>query len=89
VDISATGARVRGDGPFPKAGAEVAFKVAAVEVFGTVAWSEDQECGIRFAEPLAAYDEMLIDRDVTITRAAGITPEERIALRDWTFGKTR
>ena len=86
VDVSRTGARVRGD-DLPKVGSELILTMERVRTFGTVAWVSREECGIAFDAPLPAGEIQSLW--VSIARAGGMAPELKAALDDWTVGSAR
>lgn len=86
LDVSTTGARVRG-GNLPKAGEELLFTVDKVRAFSTVVWSEHGECGIEFDGPLPAAD--INQLRFNIAKSAGLRPEVRAAMDDWMAGLAR
>jgi len=88
VDISISGARLRGQ-DMPSVGSEVIILADLVEAFGTIAWSRSGECGVHFDAPLPSYQMALLKHDGQLTRAAGVTPEERQAIHDWAIGLAR
>lgn len=51
VDISANGAKLRGS-PLPPKGTAGLLRAEALEILCRVVWSHDDECGVRFEEPL-------------------------------------
>jgi hypothetical protein len=50
-DLSPQGAKLQGRG-LPLPGREVLITAGSIDVFATVAWSEKDECGLRFDSPL-------------------------------------
>ena len=86
VDVSSTGARLRGT-DLPETGEELFLNVEGVIAFGTVAWMEDAERGVAFESDLAAFDETKLRQAVALAR--GLPPEIRAALDDWTLGVAR
>ena len=86
VDVSQTGARLRGD-ILPEKSDEIMLSIDAVRAFGTVIWSRRGECGVAFDSPLEAEDvELLRER---VAKAAGFAPEVKAAMDDWTMGLAR
>jgi PilZ domain len=55
VDVSCTGARLRGD-ELPSKGQEMILSVEKLRTFGIVVWSRRGECGVRFDPPLEPLD---------------------------------
>lgn len=88
VDISATGARLRGN-DLPRKGSELFIKVGAIEPFAKVVWSRRNECGVEFATPLPQRDVEVLRREAKLAGFTGMTPEQRQALDDWVIGVAR
>jgi PilZ domain-containing protein len=86
VDVSPTGARLRGES-LPMEGEELILSVEKVRTYGTVAWALGDECGISFGEPLAP--DSLQALRLSVARAGGLPPEIKAALDDWTTGVAR
>lgn len=86
VDVSQTGARLRGD-DLPDPGDELFLTVESVRCFGSVAWKLADECGVAFHDPLPPLDVEII-RHMAIT-GRDITPEQRAAFEDWTLGRAQ
>ena len=83
ADISATGARLRG-ARLPHMGEELLLSIDAVRAFGSVIWSEVDECGIAFDCPLAADEEQLLRRKIAETH--GLPPDIKAAYDNWVVG---
>ena len=86
ADVSATGARVRGT-DLPSLGEELIVNIERVQAFGTVCWSEGEECGIAFEPPLDSGDENHLRQLVATSR--GLPPDIRAALENWVVGAGR
>lgn len=83
VDVSATGARLRGPG-LPDVGDELFVTVDEVIGFGQVAWSEGNERGLAFDPHLTPVEEQHVRSKVKT--AAGLPLEMRAAFDDWVLG---
>ena len=83
VDVSSTGVRLRGPG-LPRMGTDLNIGIEEVRAFGSVVWSEHDECGIAFDQPLSAKDEQLLKHRVSTTR--GLPPEVKAAFDTWVLG---
>src|SRR4051794_19370505 len=83
VDISATGARLRGE-DLPAVGELVEVSIGKVRAFSLVKWVSGNECGLAFDGRLAAADVKLLRKQVQL--AAGLPPEIRAAYDDWVLG---
>ena len=86
VDVSSTGARLRGT-DLPNEGEEMFVTIDHVIAFGTVAWARDGELGLAFDRPLSPGDEQSLRKTASV--AAGLPPEIRAAWDDWTLGMAR
>jgi len=83
VDVSATGARLRGKDLPPK-WADFFINVDGVVTFGTVQWEDGDDRGIAFDAPLTGDDLSLLQSKVA--QAKGMPPEIKAAFDDWTQG---
>ena len=83
VDVSATGARLRGR-DLPHVWAEFFIHVEGVVTFGTVQWEDADDRGIAFDVPLSPDDEKLLQQKVR--EAGGLPPEIKAAFDDWAVG---
>ena len=86
VDLSSTGARLRGD-DLPLKGEELMVTVGRVRGFGRVVWSRYGQCGV-------AFDSDLDETEVEEVRARaaenrGFTIDTKAALDDWNVGLAR
>lgn len=86
VDISSTGARLRGT-DLPIAGEDMFVTIEQIIAFGTVAWARDGELGLAFDQPLSPGDEKLLRRNASVF--AGMSADLRAAFDDWTRGVAR
>lgn len=87
-DLSCTGVRLRGP-DLPRAGEEVELRLDPLSAFGSVAWSARERCGITFDIPLTEFDVVLVKRRAGLQPAAGLSPDEQIALEQWATGVSR
>ena len=55
IDISKTGAKLHG-AALPAGDQPVLVRIGPMEAYGTVAWSDGELCGIRFASPVGDDD---------------------------------
>jgi len=86
IDISATGARLRGN-DLPAHGDEVLLAVDRVQAFSVVCWHDADDCGLQFDEPLS--QDALVDVRREVAEATGIPVGMRAALDDWVSGTAR
>ena len=88
VDLSATGARLRGP-DLPPAGEALWVKIDTLSRFGLVAWSDADECGIAFDVPVRGHELARLRNEVhTATLVAG-SVQKMLALQDWQTGFAR
>lgn len=88
VDLSATGARLKGT-QLPSPGAVVSLKLDCVHAFGTVAWCRGEECGVAFEVPLASFELSRLRREVVVASVFWQSVDERLAARDCRYGVAR
>jgi hypothetical protein len=88
VNISATGARLRGP-EMPDVGADVLIRAGSVDTIATVVWNRNGMCGITFDEPIDDAQVEELRRTGRFTSLAKLTPEERSAAEDWISGFAR
>ena len=86
VDVSATGARVRGAN-LPKMGEDLVVNIDRVQAFGSVVWSDSGECGIVLDPALGPEDEEYLRSLVAAAR--GLPPDIRAAFDNWVVGAGR
>lgn len=86
VDISGKGARLSGEN-LPQVGEDLALVVEGLKLFGRIIWMDDDRRGMAFDEPLRLSEEHLLRRKVA--EAAGLTPDLKAALDEWTIGNLR
>jgi hypothetical protein len=86
VDLSSTGARLRGRS-LPGVDREMFITIDGVIGFGTIVWSKGDERGVEFDPALSASDVARLRQK--IAQAAGLPPEIKAAFEDWTAGVAR
>ena len=86
VDVSRTGARLRGE-TLPAEGDELILTMDRLRTFATVAWTGGGECGLSFDLPLPPEEIHRIKQNVAA--AALWAPELRAAYEDWRVGAAR
>jgi PilZ domain len=83
VDVSPTGARLRGK-DLPHKWSDFFISIDGVVTFGTVQWEDGDERGIAFDARLDPTEEQILREKI---HAAGTMPPElRAAFDDWTSG---
>lgn len=88
LNISSTGARLRGD-TLPRIGQDVLLKSENVEAFGTVVWNRGKLCGVHFDEPLSDLSLHRLRHEGSLSILARVTPDERLAADAWSHGSAR
>jgi hypothetical protein len=88
LDVSATGARVRGAG-LPEAGAELILGVERAQTFARICWSEGEERGLLFEEPLTNAQIERLKAEAHLARLMQLTPDQKLAVDDWVQGIVR
>ena len=88
TDISATGAKLRGDN-LPAAGADLFVRIEGVETFATVVWSHEGECGLSFEEPLDRAMLASLQMEARRTQLMRLTPEQKQAWEMWAVASSR
>jgi hypothetical protein len=86
VDVSASGARLRGE-RLPDEAEEVIVCIDGLRTYGSVAWAIGDECGIKFGEELPA--DWLEGLRARVARVRGLPPELKAAYDDWMVGVAR
>ena len=86
VNVSATGARLRGTN-LPLKYANLFINIEGVVTFGTVQWENGVDRGIVFDTPLAPTDEQFLHQKVR--EARGLPPQIKAALDEWSVGVAR
>lgn len=83
VDLSATGARLRGS-PLPSIGEKLNVAVGRIEASCIVRWRHGNEFGVQFDHPLLQADVIDVRRDVK--DRSGVAPAYEAAFQDWVLG---
>ena len=86
VDLSATGARLKGD-DLPPPDEDLILAVENVSAYGVVKWRRLGFCGIEFDAPLPPLAVHSLERAVLTAR--GLPPEIKAAMDDWNLGIAR
>lgn len=85
IDISCAGARLSGR-DLPPPGEDVQVRIETVRAFGTIVWSDEEQCGVAFDAPLAPFEVDRLRTDGTAATLTNLSIAERIALEDWLVG---
>lgn len=88
VDFSSTGARLQGP-HLPPVGEPVSLLIDCVRAFGTVAWTDNDLCGVAFDGPLARFEVDRLRRDAKDATLTFESVEEKLAVLDWMNGLAR
>src|SRR5215217_4352080 len=73
IDVSQTGARLRGEA-LPGVDEDLVLNIEGQTAFATVAWSDGRNCGLDFDDPLPQATLSAIERKVA--RARGLSPQQ-------------
>ena len=88
LDVSRAGARMSMPEPMYR-GQQVWLKVGHEQIFGTVRWLGEKDCGIVFDEPLNSRELALLRAKGKAVLVTGPSLEERKALAAWKAGLAR
>lgn len=88
LDISTTGARLRGQG-LPAPGQEVLALFGRLEAFATVVWAKADQCGLRFDVPLSEKAVAIVEAERVPISMAGFDADAVLAASDWHNGLAR
>ena len=88
LDVSKTGTRMRAELPL-FIGQEIWLKINPLDIFGTVAWVENNESGIIFDEPLTDEEAASLKARGKLVFCAGLSREEQLGAEDWQRGLMR
>jgi hypothetical protein len=86
VDLSCTGARLRG-AVLPAMGEELTLSIGRLRAFATVVWAKPGQCGVRFDLPLSHSVVMQVRAQAGMSGTDH--PEIVGAFEDWTSGFAR
>lgn len=88
LDISKTGARLRGQG-LPPRGQEVLALFGRLEAFATVVWVKADQCGLQFDIPLSEKAVAIVESERVPVSMAGLDADTVLAASDWQNGLAR
>lgn len=89
VNASCTGARLRG-GAMPEPGADLLIRVGSLQMFATVVWAKHDQCGVLFEREIPSGQVELLRREAASSASlTRLSPEDKVALDDWTIGLAR
>jgi len=86
--VSESDARLRGCGNVSP-GDHLWIKVGCLDRLATVAWCEDDLCGVTFEAPLDHEDLIHLRCEARNTLVMRLEPDERAAAEDWIKGLAR
>lgn len=73
----------------PAAGEYVQVKIQNVVRFATVVWSETDQCGLAFDEPITPFEVERLQQQGGVANLMGLTLPEQQALEEWLLGVSR
>ena len=88
LDLSCAGAQLQGPA-LPTVGKDVLLTCEAIEIFGTVLWSEGGRCGVAFDEPISRQELSALRQTAAKVSESPLTQEEMEAAADWLNGLAR
>ncbi|WP_294171952.1 PilZ domain-containing protein [uncultured Sphingomonas sp.] len=88
MNVSAAGARLRGT-DLPDLGGDLMLKIDKTEAFGVVQWKRQDLCGVAFDQPLREPQVEQPRSEASRARLTKLSPEERLAMQDWSSGMAR
>ena len=87
-DVSRTGARMSMVEPL-RCGQSVWLKIPPCEIFATVVWAGEGDCGIQFDEPLDDDELAMFRSKGKVVMIHGLSPDELLGAEDWTTNLAR
>lgn len=88
MNVSATGARLRGT-DLPDEGGDLMLTIDSTKTFATVQWRRGDLCGVAFEQPLGELQVHRLRAEASRAQLTRLTPEQRLAMQDWTVGLAR
>jgi hypothetical protein len=82
LDVSRAGARMSMPEPMYR-GQQVWLKVGEAQIFGTVRWVKDEDCGLVFDEPINSRELAMLRAKGEVVMVRGLSHEERLAMAAW------
>ena len=87
-DVSVTGARMSMP-ELLRCGQSVWLKIPPSEIFATVVWIGEADCGIRFDEQLEDWELDLLRTKGKVVMVHGLSPDELLGAEDWATNLAR
>ncbi len=88
VNISSTGARLRGDN-LPTRDKDVWLKIGPLDILATVVWRASDLCGVTFDTTLPDHYWSYIRREGKSISLTRLSAEQKLAFEDWQTGLAR
>ena len=88
VDVSMTGARLRGT-QAPAKGEYIQMTMEVVRAFGTVVWVAGNEWGVEFDSPMLRVEADRLRRTTTTAMYTELPLKERLAMEEWATAVAR
>jgi hypothetical protein len=85
VDVSRTGAKLRGHAPL-EIGKEVWLKAPPADMFGTIVWVDGDHCGVEFETPLGEEEAATLQARGKVVLMPRLSLEEQLGIEDWKNG---
>ena len=87
-DVSSTGARMSMPESL-RCGQPLWLKVTPCEIFATVVWVGEDDCGIQFDDALDAEELAMFRAKGKVVMIHGLSPDELLGAEDWTTNLAR
>ena len=88
IDLSQTGAKLRGPG-LPGKGQDVMINVGDLDALGKIVWRDDGQCGVLFDIALTESALAAVQLERGPSTLANLSHEELLAVGDWLGGLAR
>ena len=88
LDLSKSGARLRGDN-LPGPGQDVIVLLGRLEVFGSIVWQDEDQCGVHFDVQLSERAVSIVEAERGPSTLYGIGGEDLLAASEWFNGLAR
>lgn len=87
-NVSETGARLRAQYAPPE-GTELFLQVGGIDVYARVIWAKGEQCGLKFEDPIRAWDVEQLRYEASKGTQARLTAAQKGGADDWMSGVAR
>lgn len=88
VDLSATGAKLRGRN-LPEKGEAMWVKIEDIRRFAMCIWTSGRDCGVEFDTPIDGFDVERVRCQARVATLSSGSLMEQLAMEDWESGFAR